>query len=222
MQAKLKLKDRTFKFLENFICAGSSALLISVALLHPELWFVSLLALIPFLWRATRVSLFESIVLGGVLVTSYCFITVPIASWATSGAFLLKLLALNVLFVLYGTVVNRMAKHVGFNVIFIAVLWLPLEYTLSRYADLGSMFAFSDGDCSVLIRMGSLFGMLMVSFLVVLVNSLILILLKRVVQALSSRATFPITNDKKLYFAFKEIILERRWYYFPDLRAPPG
>jgi apolipoprotein N-acyltransferase len=83
------------------------------------------------------------------------------------------------------------------------------------------MFAFSDADCTVLIRMGSLFGMLMVSFLVVLINSLILILLKRVVQALTSRATFPGEDDTKPYFYFKEIVLQKRWYCTPSPRAPP-
>jgi hypothetical protein len=62
---------------------------------------------------------------------------------------------------------------------------------------------------------------LMVSFAVVLINSLILIFLKRVAQALSSPTTFPAKEDKRIYLPFKEIILQRRWYYFPDLRAPP-
>ncbi len=221
MQAKLQIKRQTPGFFGNFTCAGSSALLISVAHLYPEFWFVSLFALIPFLWRATLVSLFESIVLGSLLATSYCLVMVPVASWATPDAFLLKLLALNVLFALYGTLVNKMAKHIGFNAIFIAVLWMPLEYALSHYADLGRIFTFSETDSTLLFRIGSLFGMLIISFVVVLMNSLILLVLKRVVQAISSRGTFPITNDKKLYFAFKEIILERRWYDFPDPRAPP-
>lgn len=100
-------------------------------------------------------------------------------------------------------------------------MWLPLEHALSHYAHLGSIFTFSETDSTLLIRFGSLFGMLMVSFVVVLINSLILIVLKRVIQALRSHATFPAKDDKRPYPPFKEIILERRWYYFPDVRDPP-
>ena len=211
------------RFLESFLCAGSSALLISAAHLYPEFWFVSLFALIPFLWRAIRVSLFESIILGGLLAASYCFVSFRLELWATPGAFLFTLVGLIALFALYGTVVNRIKKYIGFNVIFIAALWLPLEYTLSHYAGLESLFASSPDKTGlpVLLRIGSLFGMLMISFVVVLINSLILVILRHVAQVLLSRGTLSIPDDKRPYLPFKEIILERRWYYFPDVRAPP-
>lgn len=212
----------SIRVLESFLCAGSSALLISFAHLYPEFWFVALFALIPFLWRAIKTSLFESILLGGLLATSYCFVAFPIGSWATPGTFLFKLLGLNVLFVLYAIVVNRIKKHIGFNAIFIAALWLPLEYALSHYAGLGNLFAISANESSLLLRIGSLFGLLMVSFVVVLVNTLILIFFKHVVEALSSKATFPVKDAKRAYLPFKEILLEKRWYYFSAPRAPPA
>jgi hypothetical protein len=62
---------------------------------------------------------------------------------------------------------------------------------------------------------------LMVSFVVVLVNSLILLFLKRVVQALSSSKTFPANDHKRCYLPFREILLQKRWHYFADPRAPP-
>ena len=207
------------RFFESFLCAGSSALLISVAHLYPEFWFVSLFALIPFLWRAIRVSLFESIILGGLLAASYSFVAFRLESWATPGAFLFTLVGLIALFALYGIVVNRIKKHLGFNVIFIAALWLPIEYALSHYAGLGNLFAISANESSLLL--GSLFGMLMTSFVIILINSLILIILRHVAQVLHLRGTLSIPDDKRPYPPFKEIILERRWYYFPDVRAPP-
>ncbi len=211
------------RLLESFLCAGSSALLISVAHLYPEFWFVSLFALIPFLWRAIRVSLFESIILGGLLAASYSFVAFRLESWATPGAFLFTLVGLIALFALYGTIVNRIKKHLGFNVIFIAVLWLPVEYALSHYAGLENLFTLSPDKTGlpVLLRIGSLFGMLMISFIIVLVNSLILIILRQVAQVVFSRGTLSIPDDKRPYPPFREIILKRRWYYFPDVRAPP-
>jgi hypothetical protein len=219
MVVTLMMRGFIIRLLESFLCAGSSALLISAAHLYSEFWFVSLFALIPFLWRAIRVSLFESIVLGGLLAASYSFVAFRLESWATPGAFLFTLVGLIALFALYGTVVNRIKKHLGFNVIFIAALWLPVEYALSHYAGLGNLFAISANESSLLL--GSLFGMLMISFVIVLINSLILIILRQVAQVLFSRGTLSIPDDKKAYPPFKEIILERRWYYFPDVRAPP-
>ena len=216
-----EIRDLRIRFLEDFVCAGSSALLISLAHLYPELWFVSFLALIPFLWRATRVSPFESVVLGALLATSYLFTTVPVASLAAPGTFLSKLLALSALFSFYAIAVNRMAKHVGFNAVFIAVLWLPFEYSLRNYTGLGSIFTFPATDSTLLVRIGSLLGMLVVSFLIVLINSLILILLKHVAQAARSHATFQAKDPKRPYPPFTQILFQKRWYYFPDPRAPP-
>jgi hypothetical protein len=225
----MMMRGFIIRFLENFLCAGSSALLISGAHLYPEFWFVSLFALIPFLWRAIRVSLFESIILGGLLATSYSFVALRSELWATPGALLFTLVGLNALFALYGTIVNRIKKHLGFNVIFIAALWLPVEYALSHYAGLESFFASSPDKTGwpvktglpVLLRIGSLFGLLMISFIIVLVNSLILIIIRQAAQALLSGGRFPIRDDKRPYPPFKEILLERHWYYFPDVRAPP-
>jgi hypothetical protein len=55
----------------------------------------------------------------------------------------------------------------------------------------------------------------------VLVNTLLLIFFKRVVEALRSKVNYPIRVVKKAYPPFKEILLERRWFSFPDVRAPP-
>ena len=247
------------RFLENFLCAGSSALLISVAHLYPEFWFVSLFALIPFLWRVVgrvpnppqadkkpdngiaafinkrcrvicsirlqRILLRTrptSVVMPGMmLATCYLLVTYPAELYISPGAFLLKLFVLNLIFCLYGIVVNRLKKCIGFNAIFIAALWLPLEYALSHYAGLESLFASSPDKTGLPVRIGSLFGMLMISFVIVLVNSLILIILRQVAQVLFSRGRLSIPDDKQAYPPFKEIILERRWYYFPDVRAPP-
>ncbi|MFC1476219.1 hypothetical protein ACFLQW_04380 [Candidatus Zixiibacteriota bacterium] len=214
-------QDIRIKFLRDFLCAGSSALLISVAHFYPEYWFVSLFALVPFLWRAACVGLLESIVLGGILATSYCFVTAPIALWLIPSSYVLKLLALNVLFALYAVAVNRLSRHIGFNAICMALLWLPLEFMLSHYTHLGSIFAFSETDSTLLIRVGSLFGILMVSFVVVLINSLILIFLGCVVRELAGHSDYPHNNNLISYPPFRYILRGRNWFYFPDRRSPP-
>ncbi|MDH3892239.1 MAG: hypothetical protein OEV49_14270 [candidate division Zixibacteria bacterium] len=205
----------------SFLCAGSSALLIAVSHLYPEFWFVSLIALIPFLWRAVSVGLLESILLGVLLAASYCFVSFRLDSWATLGAFLFALGGLVVLFALYGTVVNRIGKYIGINVIFISAVWLPIEYALSHYTGLGSLLAMSAPESGLLFRIGSLFGMLMISFAIVIVNSIILIIIRHIADASLSRGILPSSDAERSLVSFKEIILERRYCIFPAPRAPP-
>jgi len=222
MRAKPELKEKTLQFLEDFLYAGSSALILSLVHTHTEYWFISLFALIPFLWRLTRANLCRSVVLGIILAGCYAFVAFIDELLVSPWTFLLELFLLCLVFSIFGVAVNRIKRYVGFNaVIFIAFFWLPLEYALSHYAHLGGIFTFSEIDSALLIRFSSLFGLLVVSFVVVLINSLILIILKRVAQALRSRSAFAAKDDKKPYPSFKETILQRRWYYFPDLRAPP-
>jgi hypothetical protein len=251
------VRDTGIRFAENFLWAGSSALLISLAHLYPQYWFIALFALIPFLWgivgrvpnlpqsrrsgseplpvaggvtRHLHVSKpsfsdgfrpTNALVLGIMLATCYAIVAYPSELWLNPGAFLLKLLALNLIFIAFGIAVNLFKKHIGFNVIFIAALWLPLEYALSHIAGLENLFTFAADKSNLLVRIGSLFGLLMISFVVVLVNSLLLILFKHAVEALQEKSTFPVKEAKRIYLPFKEIFLERRWYYFPDRRAPP-
>jgi apolipoprotein N-acyltransferase len=214
-------KDSTLQFLEDFLGAGTSALILSLAHIYPAYWFVSLFALLPFFWRLTRANPSRSVVLGISLAFCYAFVAFTDEILVSPPIFLFRLFLLSLIFSAFGIAVNRTKRYIGFNAALIAVLWLPLEYFLTHYAHLGSIFTFPETDSALLLRIGSLFGILLVSFVIVLINLLILILLKRVVQALSAGKTFPAREDKRRYPTFKDIILQRRWYYFPDPRAPP-
>ena len=124
-------------------------------------------------------------------------------------------------FTLSRTIVNGTAQAVGFNAILLADLWLPLKRTPSRHTAPRSIFTFSETDSTLLIRIGSLFGLLMVSFVLLLINSLILVILKRVAQTLRSRATFPTEDDRRSCVSLKEAKPQRLWPHFPNPRAPP-
>lgn len=205
----------------SFLCAGSSALLISAAHAYPELWFFSLFALVPFLWRAIRGSLLESVVLGGMLGLSYAFVAFPIASWTSLGASVLTLVGLILLFAIYSAIVNRIKKRLGFNAIFIAASWLPLEYVISHYANLGNLFAVVSDESGLLFRFGSLFGLLMVSFVVVVVNTLILISVGRIVRAIPSGAPRPRQENRLSCHPIEYPYRESARYLVRSPRAPP-
>ena len=214
-------KSFIIRLLENFLCAGSTALLIPIAYLDPALWFISLLALVPFLWRCTRVSLLESVALAGVLATSYGFVTGPVASWAAPGAFVFKLLRLSLLFVILGVAANRLSKQIALRFILLTISWLPLQYALSRCAYLGSILALSETDPTLLIRIGSLSGALLISLAIVVINWLLVVLLEHAIRVLFSGGTFFIESCRRQYLSFKVIVLEKRWDYLPEPRGPP-
>jgi len=215
---------RTFdlRWAENFLCAGSSALLISAAHFYGDLWFFSLFALVPFLWRVIRAGLIESLVLGGLLAVSYLFVAIRVDSSTSIATCLLAFGSLIFLFAIYGLIVNRITKHLGFNAIFIAALWLPLEYYLSHDVNLGNLFVMTPDESGLLFRFGSLFGLLMVSFVFVIVNALILITVGQIAQALRSLHTRSRPDNNRSYASFQVLPWEQRWYCFPDVRAPPG
>lgn len=160
--------------------------------------------------------------LGGMLGLCFAFVTLRIDSWVSFGANLFMLAGLIGLFAIYAVTVNRIKKRFGINAIFIAALWLPLEYVISHFADLGYLFAVTPDESGLVLRLGSLFGLLMVSFVVVVVNALILISVRRIVRALHSHGRRSLPNYSRVKYSIEELFLERSWYCFPDVRAPPG
>lgn len=209
------------RWAENFLCAGSSALLISIPHVWPGLWFFALFALVPFLWRVTRVNLKESLALGGLLAASYAFVVFSADFWGFSNSNLLTLAGLIVLFALYSAFVSTVKKHLGFNAIFIAALWLPIEYVISHFSGLGYLFSIAPDESGLMYRLGSLFGLLMVSFVVVIVNALIVTTIGRLVRALRSRDAHAIAVRSLVIAPFEKLLIKRSWYCFPDVRAPP-
>ena len=214
-------KEHSVELSDSFLAAAGSAILLSFARVYPELWFISLFALVPFLWRLCHVSLRGAIALGMMLATFFVFATSASDLILAPKIFLLKLFSLNIAFALFGLAVSRVKKSLGFDPLFIALLWFPIEYVLIHYAHLGAIFSISNSGSSLIIGFYSLFGILLGSLVIVLGNSLILLIVRYLGQWIISRRELLIESNKKTYPPFDEVILERRWYYFPDVRAPP-
>lgn len=221
MDVDPKHNDITLRLLVHFVCAGTSALILSIAHIHPEYWFLSLFALVPFLWRLNRTTLAGSILLGVILAGCYAFVAFTGEALVTPGIFFLNLLLLSLVFSIFGIAVNRVKRYIGFNPVFIAALWLPLEYVLTHYTALGSIFSLSNAGSGFVVRFGSLFGFLMVSFGIVFINSLILVLIEHIGHEAASNTGFTFAEEKKYYLVFETIAPARRQCYFSEPRAPP-
>jgi apolipoprotein N-acyltransferase len=214
-------KSAEIKSVENLLYAGSSAFLISLAHLYPGYWYVSLFALIPFLWRVVRLSLLDSFYLGAMLGTLVCLATLPISCLVSLSRLLSHLAGFVALFALYGLAVNKVARYAGINAVLLAALWVPVEYLLSNCDHLSSIFVFAETDSAILVRISSIFGVLMVSFLVVFINSLLLIISDHITKALYLKIALPKDIGEKRYVVYWKVTHEKPSHYIADPRAPP-
>ncbi|MEE9555514.1 MAG: hypothetical protein V3W18_14605 [candidate division Zixibacteria bacterium] len=221
MRKKAIRDDPLLRFVGIFLPAGTSALLLSIAHFQHKLWFLSLFALVPYLWKLKRTSLQGSIVLGSTFALCFTFVVFIEGLFTSPALFAIKALALVLIFSIFGIAVNRVKKYIGFYPVFIAALWIPLEYFLIRFAGINGILNFQSLAPGWLIRFGSLFGLLTISFIIILINSAILLLIERArkIRYSVSRLRFP--NIAFIFSLLENTGYTRKWYYLPNLRAPP-
>ena len=219
---KVEMNERfNIRFRENIICGGSSAVMLAFAHVHPELWFISFIALVPFLWRLCHVDRKGALALGMILATTYVFATSVGDILFAPRAFLFKLFSLNAAFAIFGLAINRVKTYLGFDPFFIALLWFPLGYILFKYAGLGDIFYIWHTGPNLVVGFGSLFGVLLWSCVIILGNSLILLFARYAKRQLFRRGKFQSESDRQFYIHSDKFFFERRWYCVPNPRAPP-
>jgi len=221
MQKRNNKNDLILRFMLYFLCAGSSALLLSIAHQYPVVWFISMFALVPFLWRVINGNISGSIILSVIFASCYMLIAYPDEIVISPSAFLIKFIFLNFIFSVFGISVNRISRHFGFNPVFIAALWLPLEYILIHYAGFETIFTFTGSGSGFVLRLASLFGFLIVSFCIILINSIILMFLEHVYFKGFSSGKFRFSKERFFYLRSENNFPLRNWNYTLNPRAPP-
>jgi len=212
--------DRITGFLEDFLWAGSSAFLMSLSHLVSGMWWISLVALVPFLWRVAHATLSSSVKVGALFAVSLAFVASPLGH--TPPIFVLAHVSvLIILCAAFAVAVNRIARVVGFNAVFMAVLWLPVEYLLDNAGLLGGISTLSHTDSAVLVRISSLLGTLMVSFVFVLVNALLLVVIARVVRARPRHLAAPACAATEGAIVANSHTHHALFYHLPLRRGPP-
>ncbi len=207
--------------MEIFCWAGSSALLLSVVRLYPELWYLSAIALVPFLWAVTKRSLSASCLTASLVATTFVLVTHPTGSLPSPSAFPLTLFLLNVVFCLYAAAVNLVKRPFGFHAVLMAILWLSLEYALHELVPTTALFTNVVPDSDLLSRVGWLFGLLMVSLLIVLLNSLVLSIVRRFVRTDLLSAKTVTEADRLGAIDVIQKAAKTKPYFLPGRRAPP-
>ena len=192
-------------------------------LAHSEahLWWVLLFALIPFLWGVMRATLWEAVAQGVLLAACFSVLAYPSGTAADMAPFATTLFTLTLGLTLYAVLVNRIKRYVGVNAVFIAASWLPVEYLLTHVLGLGRCFALATTEPSCLFRAASLFGLLLVSFVVLLVNTITLVILRYLAQKLFGPAPASEHSERSYFSLLGEAVPYRPPYLLPDVRSPP-
>jgi apolipoprotein N-acyltransferase len=175
MGEQLQNRDFRLRLLEHFLWGGSSALLLTLAHLSPKIWLLSLLAPVPFIWKAVKTDFLGAVMLGFCLATGYCLVTYTGQLLTAPAVAILNLLLLNLILAGFSLAIRASRKYWGANPAIIAILWIPFGYFLNHFTILGDIFGVADDDSGLAIRIGSLFGSLMISFAIIFLSSLLIL-----------------------------------------------
>jgi apolipoprotein N-acyltransferase len=205
----------------NLLCAGSSAIMLTFAHVHAELWFVALFALAPFLWRLPSLGRVQASLLGLMLATVYMMASSAGELSVSPVTFAYKLAGVNVIFALFGLAINRLSKRMGFNPLIIALVWFPLGFLLAELCGPTESLLVGQSGGELLIGFGSLMGILFWSVLIVLANGLIILLAHFIQRRLLRRSSVRRTEFRRAYTIDPVVLLSQRWAIIPGRRAPP-
>ena len=205
-------------WLKDFLAGGTSALLLSLVRILPHWWPLSLVALVPFLGRVTRGST-VSAVRTGCLLGASCILASLCPGQTNLWLIVCSLPASCCVFALFAWVVNRLSQRIGINAVLLALLWLPMEWLLQHLVAVSSIdLPFQP---PVLSGIASLFGTLIVSFLIVLVNVLAVGLLSQITRWRWSRGTIHTREPRPSYHP-QSILHSISSCYPPSMtRGPP-
>jgi hypothetical protein len=145
---------------ESFIFAGSSALLLLIANLHPHYWYFSFFALTPFLYRIIKATPAESLRLGILLGIYYFGVSVMNFLPGSPSSSVFKLLLGTGLFAVFGWTLGWARKHWGFYPSIVAVLWIGLELGVIKLGFTGGLLVPVDYSNPFLNGLVGLFGFL--------------------------------------------------------------
>lgn len=215
-------EQRSLAWLEDFLFAGVSGLLLVVARLLTQFSPIYLLALLPYVRRTLYADRPRSIRLGAFLATSFALVAYADNLVESPWSFAFQLFYLNLIFISYGVAVHRARQVFGTSPLFIIYLWLPIEYCLSNLAGEGKLFAISVADPSLILRLNVLLHLLIIPLVIILLNPLLLLLASYVVSRVIAQRGLAFTLPEKTYHSITILVGIRHYHSIPFFRGPPA
>lgn len=206
---------------EDFLFAGSSAFLLLLACLQPDLWFLSFLALVPFLHRITHAHPRQALRLGFLLGFSYFAINLANPLITDPAATLLRLVMAIALCAAFGWSVAVARRRWGFNPLLTALLWVGFELILIRAGFAHGLLAELDVGTGLLFRSAIIFGFLAISFIIVLFNAIIVLAIETAITLARARGTVYPESERTWDPFLVPGLAAQRLYLASEGRAPP-
>jgi hypothetical protein len=205
-----------------FLFAGTAAGILLIARLFPDCWFLSLFALIPFLIKAARATALEGARLAFLLGCTFLIVLgldrFPVDPLTTIS----KSAAGVAIFTVFGALLGWSRKRFRFNPAVVALLWVGIEFALIKLDVIASAFGEAEFSRRYFFGLTALFGFLIVSFLIVFVNSLLVLAVDRVVSYVRGREiTVSEPSENKICIPVVCPLLSQRVNRLPSSRAPP-
>ena len=208
-------------FAEDFLYSGSSALLLLVANLFPAYWYVSFVALTPFLWRVSKATPKQALRLGGLLgATFFLFSSTELLSTALPST-LLKISLGTLLFALWGWGVGLTREYFGFNPIIVAGLWVFFELGLVKLGYTTDLLVQAIPSDRFFWSLTTLVGLGFISFALVLINTLIVSLIEYIANVLRVWNS-GVSSGKTYRSQYESNFLVLAFVNLPQLRGPPS
>jgi apolipoprotein N-acyltransferase len=221
LNADFQPKTGLLPWAEDFIFAGTSAVLLLIANLFSSYWYFCFLALLPLIYRISRASLISSIRLGFLFGFSFsCILAINpliISPLATA----LKIIPAVLVFTLFAGSVGWIRLRYGFNPVLVAVLWAGFEFGLVNLGFYEGLFGQAKFSLPVFSAISTIFGFIIISFIIVLANSLIILAIEKVVSFIKESDTTLRPEALDWYIGGPCRAPGENLYLIPESRAPP-
>ena len=218
----------------SFLFSGMSALLLAIAALRPEITYLHFVALVPFLYgllletgQGARPG--NSIRLGFLLGLTYFGVTLADSLLISPVAALFKLAGGATLFAFFGWTVGQTRRRWGFNPLLLASIWVVFELALIRIGliddILGAQALISGSAQSTaavfLYKTAVIFGLLAISFIIVLLNSVFVLAIETIVALAKTPGMALADSDEIGDPILTPGLAAQRLYLAHEGRAPP-
>jgi len=208
----------------SFLFSGSSALLLLVADFFPHYWYLSFFALTPFLYRIVRVKPRCALQLGILFGLSFLTIRELGAFTAAPLTAALTITFGTALFAIFGWTIAKLKEKFGFNPLAVALLWVLFELVLVRFGT-RTILSESEGSLTNFSTLfhgwAVLFGLLAVSFVIVLVNSILVFAIHKAIIVAKARGQCVWEIGRIWDLSPIPGLFAQKVYLVPEGRGPP-
>ncbi|UCD95563.1 MAG: hypothetical protein JSU69_05800 [Candidatus Zixiibacteriota bacterium] len=224
-QARENVNDRKqpacVGWAEDFVFAGLSTFLLLIAASFRTHWYLCFIALMPFIYRAGRASVLSSLRLGLLFGISF-FVTSGIDSAITAGASVsLRIVSGVFLFAIFAGCLAWVRRRLGFNLILFALLWAAFEFVLIKLGFIHGLFGDLKFTVPFFAALGTVFGFVIVSFVIVLTNLLLALAIEKAIAQVK-KARVVVYSDKRTWgWQLRNKFRIENLYLVPESRAPP-